>query len=165
MSVSEWHPPESYSQEAVQEILYLAISDKKDQGELSREQLWEIAAELEIDQDSLQAAERNWLNLRLEERKREQFNLFRREQFQQRFIRYIVVNSVFILFDILTLGMLSWSKFVLLVWSIVMALDAWKTFQTKGEAYEQAFQRWNIKNEIKASLAGLWNKFKRILET
>ena len=100
MSVSQWHPPESYSQEAVQEILYLAIADKEDQGELSREQLWEIAAELEIDQDSLQAAERNWLNHKLEERKREQFNCFRREQFKQRFIRYIVVNSVFVLFDI-----------------------------------------------------------------
>jgi hypothetical protein len=161
MSASEWQPPQSYNQEAVQEILYLAITRKSDQGELSREQLWEIAAELNIDGDSLQAAERDWLNHQLLERKRQEFDVYRREQFRQKVIRYFIVSAFLISFDLMVAGALTWSRFVLLVWGLVISLNAWKTFQTKGEAYEQAFQRWNLKNEMKESLTSLWKKIKK----
>lgn len=161
MSVSEWQPPQSYSQEAVQEILYLAITRKSDQGELSREQLWEIAAELNIDGDCLQAAERDWLNHQLLERKRQEFNIYRRERFRQKLIRYLIVGAFLVFLDLMAAGVLTWSRFVLLILGLVISLDAWKTWQTKGEAYEQAFQRWNLKNEMKESLTSLWNKIKK----
>ena len=162
MSASDWQStPQSYSQEAVQEILYLAMTRKSEQGELTREQLWEIAAELNIDNDSLVAAEQDWLSHQSLERKRSEFNRYRQEQFRQKFIRYLIVNGFFFTIDFLATGMLTWSRFILLIWGLVLVLDAWKTWQTQGEAYEQAFQRWNLKNEMKQSLASLWNRIKQ----
>lgn len=73
MSASEMQPQQTYSQEDVQNILQLAIAKKTDPGELSREQLWEIAAELDIDNESMQAAEREWLNSRFLDKKRQEF--------------------------------------------------------------------------------------------
>ncbi|CCQ67278.1 hypothetical protein CWATWH0402_3087 [Crocosphaera watsonii WH 0402] len=61
MSASEVQPPQSYRKEEVQEILHLAIARKTEVEELSRTQLWEIAAELDIDADVLQVAENDWL--------------------------------------------------------------------------------------------------------
>ena len=162
MSASDWQPtPLSYSQEAVQEILYLAITRKSDQGELSREQLWEIAAELNIDNDSLVAAEQDWLNHQSLARKHQEFNRYRQEQFRQKVIRYLIVNGFLVVIDLLAAGTLTWSRFILLIWGLVLALDAWKTWQTQGESYEQAFQRWNLKNEMKQSLTSLWNRMRK----
>ena len=161
MSDLDLQPPQSYSQEEVQQILYLAITRKADQGELSREQLWEIAAELDIDSESIQAAEEDWLNNRLLDRKRQEFDRYRRDQLKQKAIRYLIVNTFLVSLDLLTAGILSWSKFVLIIWGLGLSLETWKTFQTKGEVYEQAFQSWNLKNEVKQSLTSLWNKLKQ----
>jgi hypothetical protein len=160
MTASEFQPPQIYTQEDVQQILHLAITKKTDRGELSREQLWEIAAELEIDSESLQAAEQDWLNSRLLDKKRQEFDLYRRDLLKQKVTRYAIVNIFLVSLDFLSGGVLSWSLYILLIWGLGLSLDTWKTFQTKGEAYEQAFQRWNLKNEMRQTLASLWSKLK-----
>jgi hypothetical protein len=165
MSASELQPPQSYTQEDVQQILHLAIARKTDQGELSREQLWEIAAELEIDGESLQAAEQDWLNQRFLAKKRQEFHIYRRELLKQKAIRYLIVNGFLVTLDFISGGVLSWSLYILLLWGLGLSLDTWKTFQSKGEAYEQAFQKWNLKNEMKQTLATLWNKIKQAWQT
>lgn len=164
MSASDWQPlqpPSSYTQEEVQQILHLAIARRTEQGELSRQELWEIAAELEIDSESLQAAERDWLNGKWLQEKRQEFNRYRRQQLKQKAVRFLIANTFLVSLDLLTTGLLTWSKIVLLIWGLLLSLDAWKTFQTEGEAYEQAFQRWNLKNEMKQSFTTLWNKLKQ----
>jgi hypothetical protein len=165
MSASELQPPQSYTQEDVQQILHLAIARKTDQGELSREQLWEIATELEIDGESLQAAEQDWLNQRFLAEKRQEFDIYRRERLKQKAIRYLIVNGFLVTLDFLSGGVLSWSLYLLLIWGLGLSLDTWKTFQSKGEAYEQAFQKWNLKNEMKQTLTSLWNKIKKAWQT
>ena len=161
MSASELQPPQTYTQEDVQQILHLAIAKKTDQGELSREQLWEIAAELEIDSESLQLAEQDWLNNRFLDKKRQEFNLYRREILTQKTIRYAIVNAFLITLDFISGGALSWSIYIFLIWGLGLSLDTWKTLQTKGEAYESAFQKWNLKNEMKQSITSIWNWLKQ----
>ena len=161
MSASESQPPKSYSQEEIQQILQLAIARQTDKGELSREQLWEIAAELEIDRNCLQAAEYDWLNQKLLEQKRQAFDIYRREQFKQKTIKYLIVNAFLVTLNLIGAGTLSWSLYVLLGWGLLLSLDAWKTFQSKGEAYEQAFQSWNLKHEMKRSIESLWDRLKK----
>lgn len=151
----------TYRQEEVQQILQLAITRKTDQDELSRDQLWEIAAELDIDGELLQSAERDWLKQRQIIQKKREFNDYRREMLKYRVARYGIVNGFLIVLNVLSSGTLSWSMYILLLWGIKLSLDTWRTFQTQGEAYEQAFQRWNIKNEMKQSLVGLWDKIKQ----
>ncbi|BBA79861.1 hypothetical protein RGRSB_1427 [cyanobacterium endosymbiont of Rhopalodia gibberula] len=161
MSTSNVQPPESYSQNDVQEILHLAITRTADGSELSRTQLWEIATELDIDPDSLRSAERDWLNSKIVERKRQEFDCYRREQLKQKAVRYAIINGFFLIINFLSSGTLSWSLYALLLLGLPLSLDTWKTFQTEGEAYEQAFQRWSLKKQMKESLSGLWDKLKK----
>ncbi|NES80086.1 MAG: 2TM domain-containing protein [Moorea sp. SIO2B7] len=165
MSASQIQHPQSYSQEEIQQILHLAIARKSDHGELSREQLWEIAAELEIDKDAIQAAEQDWLKGRVMEQKRHAFNLYRRDRLQQKAIKYLIVNGFLISINFLGAGTISWSLYVLLFWGLGLALESWKTFQSKGEAYEKAFQSWNLKHEMKRSMESLWDKLQKAWQT
>jgi len=164
MSASEVPPPQFYSQEDVQQILHLAIARRTEGGELSREQLWEIAAELEIEPQDIQAAEQDWLTHKKFDQKRQEFDRYRRERLKQKLIKYLIVNAFLVVLDLLTAGMLSWSKWVLILWGLGLTLETWRTFQSRGEAYEQAFQHWNFKNEMKQSMASLWGKIKQFLQ-
>ncbi|YAI82523.1 MAG: 2TM domain-containing protein [cyanobacterium endosymbiont of Rhopalodia sterrenbergii] len=161
MSTSNVQPPESYSQNDVQEILHLALTRTADGSELSRTQLWEIATELDIDPDSLKSAERDWLNSKIIERKRQEFDCYRREKLKQKAIRYAMINGFFLMINFLSSRTLSWSLYILLLLGLPLSLDTWKVFQTEGEAYDQAFQRWSLKKQMKESLSGLWDKLKK----
>ena len=161
MSTSNVQPPESYSQDDVQEILHLAIARTTDTSELSRTQLWEIATELDIDTDSLISAEHDWLNGKIIERKRQEFDYYRQEQLKQKAARYVIINGSLLMINFLSSRTLSWSLYTLLILGLPLSLDTWKSFQTEGEAYEQAFQRWSLKKQMKESFSGLWDKLKK----
>ncbi|XLQ12015.1 MAG: 2TM domain-containing protein [cyanobacterium endosymbiont of Epithemia adnata isolate EadnSB Bon19] len=161
MSTSNVQPPESYSQNDVQEILYLAITRTADGSKLSRTQLWEIATELDIDPDSLRSAEHDWLTNKKMERKRHEFDYYRQEQLKQKAVRYAIINGFFFMINFFSSGTLSWSLYIFLLLGLSLSLDTYKVFQTEGEAYEQAFQRWSLKKQMKESLSGLWDKLKK----
>lgn len=140
-----------YSQEDVQQILQLAIARQADEKnkEFSYEQLCEIAAELEISPSALQQAEREWLVQQGEMQQRLAFNTYRRGKFKRGLGKYAIVNSVLLLVDLLSGGSLSWSLYVVLFWGLAVGLDGWKAYQTEGEDYEAAFQRWYRKHQVK----------------
>jgi hypothetical protein len=161
MPDSELQTPEFYSQEDVQQILNLAIARKTDQGELTKSQLGEIAAELDIHKASLQAAELEWLTQKKLDQKRLEFNRYRQEKLKQKTIRYLIINIFLITLNFISSHTLSWSIYVLLILGLPLVLNSWKTWQTTGEAYEEAFQRWNLKNEMKESFLSLWDIIKR----
>jgi hypothetical protein len=165
MSASELQHPQFYSQEDVQRILNLAIVRKTDTGELSREQLWEIAAELDIDSESLKAAELDWLNQKALDQKRLEFDRYQKINLKHKVVRYVIANSFLISLNLITAHNLTWAIWILLLWGTKLSLDTWNTFYTQGEAYEKAFQGWIIKNEMKQSIATLWDKFKRFWQS
>ncbi|MDJ0620727.1 MAG: 2TM domain-containing protein [Calothrix sp. MO_192.B10] len=150
-----------YSQEDVRQILQLAIArqaEDTDQ-EFSYQQLLEIAAELNIPPESLQIAEREWVDKRGEIQKREEFNSYRLGRFKKRLGNYAIVNILLLVVDLIGGGGLSWSLYVLLIWGIGVGLDAWNSLQTQGEDYEKAFQKWHRQHQIKRSFNNLINKF------
>ena len=53
-----------YASEEAQQILQIAIAKETEGGELTRTQLMEIAAELNIAPETLMSAEREWLDLK-----------------------------------------------------------------------------------------------------
>ncbi|MBW4562126.1 MAG: 2TM domain-containing protein [Mojavia pulchra JT2-VF2] len=144
----------SYSQEDVQQILNLAIARHAGdtEREFSYDQLLEIAAELNIPADSLQLAECDWRSQQSEVQRRQVFNNYRRGRLKKRLGNYAVVNAFFILVDLIGGGGLGWSLYILLFCGLTVGLDIWNTFQTKGEEYEMAFQRWNRKHQIKQTI-------------
>ena len=150
--------PDSYSQEDIQQILQLAIATHHTEEELSRQQLWEIASELDIDNATIQTAERNWLEKKAIDRQRQAFNLYRRERFKQKLTKYAIVNIFLVSFNFVAAGTLTWSLYVLLFWGLGVALNGWRAYQSKGEEYERAFQRWSFQNEVKQTVATVWTR-------
>ncbi|MCU0566401.1 MAG: 2TM domain-containing protein [Oculatellaceae cyanobacterium Prado106] len=149
---------EIYRQEDAQQILQLAIARQAEAGELSRTQLFEIAAELNISPADIQAAEQEWLTYRGELQERQDYNRCRRDKFQQGFVKYLIVNGFLVAIDLLTGGGISWSLYVILGWGLGVALDAWKSYRTEGEAYEAGFQRWRQTRQLKKSLNTFVNR-------
>lgn len=157
--------PESYSTEDIQQILQVAIARRENKDELSREQLWEIASELDIDRAAIQNAERDWLEQKEIALKRQDFNLYRRQRFQQKLTKYLIINTFFVSFNLLVAGVLSWSLYIMLFWGLALALNGWKAYQTQGEDYERAFQRWSFQNEVRQTFVTLWDKLQKSWQT
>lgn len=163
--MTTFHPNSlrSYSQDDVQQILQLAIArqvDNNDQ-EFSYQQIVEIATELQISPDILQQAERDWLGKQNEVEQRQAFNLYRQSKFKKRLGNYAIINVFFLAMDSIG-GGLSWSLYILLGCGLAISLDIWNTFQTKGEDYEIAFQRWNRNHQIKQTINTVLNRWFKI---
>ncbi len=159
MTVSDRKITQTYHQEDIQQILQIAIAHQAYQGEFTRDQLLEIAAELEISPQSVQLAEQEWLALQTDIQKRMDFNKFRRRRLQKRLGRYGITNSFLVLLNIVSSGELSWSLYILLFWGLFLGLDVWNNFHSQGEEYEIAFQKWYRQRQIKQSLNTWLDKF------
>lgn len=147
MSISK-----SYTQEEIQEILQLATARQFNQGDFSREQLKEIAAELAISPESLAAAEQEWLRQKPIQQKRHLFDLYRQQKVKAKVSRYLVVNGFFLALNQLSSGHLSWSLYILLFWGLGLALYVVNDFFLQGEAYEQALSKWEFGQDLKRSI-------------
>jgi hypothetical protein len=151
---------DTYQQEDAQQILHLAIARQAEAGELSRVQLFEIAAELNISSADLQAAEQEWLAQRGESVERTEFDQVRRRKFQHHLVKYLIINGFFVVIDLMiTGGSLTWSRYIALLWGMGLALDAWKTYHSGSEGYETAFQQWRQKRRLKRSVNNLINRW------
>ncbi len=156
--------PDSYSQEDLQQILNIAIARHHTDEQLSRQQLWEIASELDISNDIIQAAEKDWLEQKLVDRQRHAFNLCRRQKFKQKLTKFAIVNIFLVSLNVIAAGSLSWSLYILLFWGLGIALNGWKAYQTQGEEYERAFQRWSFQNEVKQTVSTVWTRLQKTLQ-
>ena len=152
---------DSYSQEDIQQILQLAIASRHTDEELTRQQLWEIASELDIESSTIQAAERDWLAQKAINSQRQNFDLYRRQRFREKLTKYAIVNTFLVSFNFVVAGTLSWSLYILLFWGLSVALSGWKAYLSRGEEYEKAFQRWNFQNEVKQTVATVWTKLQQ----
>ncbi len=153
----------SYTQDDVQQILQLAISHQVNDNnqEFSYQQILEIAKELQISPDNVQQAERDWLVKQSEVEQRQAFNFYRRSKFKKRLGNYAIINIFFLAMDSLN-GGISWSLYILVASALAISLDIWNSFQTKGEDYEIAFQRWNRNHQIKQTINTVLNKWFKV---
>ncbi|MBD2314287.1 2TM domain-containing protein [Desertifilum sp. FACHB-1129] len=157
------YPPtaNTYRQEDIQQILQIAIARQVNDDEFTREQLAEIAAELEITPETLLAAEQDWMTRKGELAQRQQFNLCRQRQFQRKLSKYAIVNTFLVLINIVSAGALTWSLYVLLFWGLGLAMNAWKVYRPSEEEYEQAFQIWMRKHQLKQTVSVVWDRLNR----
>lgn len=165
MSVFETRISRSYNQEDIQHILNLAIARQSKGGEFSREELVEIAVEIGISTESLLAAEQEWLLQQEERQKHCQFNLYRRSQLKRRFGKFLIVNSFLMALNLLSVGQLSWSLYIVLFWGLWLGLSAWNTFQLQGEEYERAFQKWHRKHQLTQAVTTIYTRINNWLKT
>jgi hypothetical protein len=162
MVMSKLQPPDFYNPEEIQQILHLAIANSSEPRELSRQQLWEIAAELDIDRQLVQQAEKTWLDLQTINQKKQEFNIYRQRKLKNKAVRYLIVNVFLVSVNILSGGFFSWLYYLSLGWGLLLSLETWRTMQSSGDDYERDFQNWQLKNGVKRSLNGIWILLKKI---
>ena len=159
---SAYQQDAAYQQDEVHQILEFAIARQADAGELSREQVFEIADELGISRENLLAAEQDWWLQKQENRERQSFNLHRREKWRKKVIQYLLANSFLVMLDLMLAGgalsWSSWSLYIVVFWGFSLALDSWRYYQTTGEDYERSFSRWRRKRQLKHSMNRLVDK-------
>lgn len=153
-----------YAAEDAQRILQLAIAQEADAGELSQQQLLEIAEELHISPAALAAAESEWQLLKNRAEEHRLFHTQRLQRLRSRAVRYGLICSFLIALDLLTgsgLGFsrLSFSPYIVLFCGLGLSLRAWRTFQTSGERYEKDLARWRRTRHVRQSLDSLVTRF------
>jgi len=156
--------PTTYSQDEIQQILHLAIARQSSDDEFTSQQLTEIASELGIGTDTVRLAERDWLVQQREQQRRQEFNRHRRANLRRRSGKLAILNGFLVALDGLTSGGLGWSLYVLLVCGLVVALEAWKTFQQDGEEYERQLQRWEHARQLRQSARLAWRRVQGFLQ-
>ncbi|MGF1488237.1 MAG: 2TM domain-containing protein [Prochloraceae cyanobacterium] len=166
MSGFELQRPESYTQEDVQQILQLALANKNPNSEeLSRTELLQMAEDLDIQGECLEAAEKAWLVRKSNDLQRVAFDIYRKDRLKEKAIGFGIVNTFLISLNLVSAGTVSWALYIFLIWGLKLSLDTWKTFQSKGEGYERAFQSWKFKQEMKTSVGNIWEKVKQGWQT
>jgi hypothetical protein len=157
----------SYSQEDVQQILQLAIARQSDdqEKEFSFEQILEIAAELEISPEALNIAEQDWVDQKSDLQQRKAFDSYRSLKFNKRLGNYAIFNGFLLLLNLISSGGISWALYIVLVSGLFIGLDGWNSFQSKGEEYERAFQKWNRKHQMKKTFNTVVNKLFKSLQS
>ncbi len=153
-----------YRMEDAQRILQLAIAQETESGELSRQQLLEIAEELNISPAALQTAEQEW---QIMKGQAEDHRLFQRQRWQRlhnQLMRYGIIISFLVIMDFLTpggtfLGHLGFSLYVALFWGLGLSLQTWRTMQTSGERYERDLNKWRRKRSMQKTINGVVNRF------
>jgi hypothetical protein len=138
-----------YSQEAVQQILNIAIAQHAYEGEFSRAQLLEIADDLAIPAAIIHQAEQAWMVSNDENQKREVFNQYRQSKLTKHLGCSTVFSTFFVLINTLTGWGTPWSLYIVLCFCVPLGLNAWNVFMVRGDAYERAFQNWHRKHKVR----------------
>ncbi len=142
---------DTYAAEEAQAILQIAIARHTEEGELSRPQLLEIAAELGISAKLIAEAEREWRLQQSEKLDRQAFNEFRQHRFQSHLLRFAITNTVFMTLNFMASDTLSWSLYILVLWGAGLGWHAWHTFYPNDHRYHDEFEKWRRRQQLKRS--------------
>ncbi|MEB3231046.1 MAG: 2TM domain-containing protein [Leptolyngbyaceae bacterium] len=155
--------PETYNEEAIQQILKLAMSRQGQAVDLTRSQLLDIADELGISEDNLAAAEQDWDIQCQEQADRLAFEAYRHLQLQQGIVWCLVINTALVTTNIVSNHTVTWAVYPVLIWGCVLALQAWRVYQDGGEEYDRAFRRWKLGQQIGESFKAITAQLNKTL--
>lgn len=150
------HPGEVlYLAEEAQQILSLAIAREVESGELSRQQLLEIAEELGISAQTLAIAEAEWQLQKQDRSDKQIFDHQRRQRFHHGLARFLIVGGFLIVFDWLAGGSLTWLLYLVLgPWALHLTWRGWCIYRPNEYAYSQDFQRWRRRQQVGRAVKG-----------
>jgi hypothetical protein len=148
---------DTYSEEQVDQILRYALARKTNGQALTRQQVYEIASEMNISETDFLASVQEWQSQQLVCKELAEFDKYKKKSFQSNVLKYAIVNSFLVALNLLTSGKIGWAVYPLLFWGLGVALDAWVTYQPESEEYEKKFQKWLRKrkqNKLAAQITG-----------
>jgi len=117
----------TYNSQEMQQILEVAFK-RKQQGEFTREQIIEIASELGVSSESLQAAEQEWLKKEVELKKEQMSNSQKRKEFKSHLFTFIGVNGFLVLLNLVVSPAYFWAIYPILGWGLGLLLHGMKVY-------------------------------------
>ncbi len=154
-----------YPAEDAQQILSIAIARYTQSGELSRAQLLDIAAELGITPDTLLAAEQEWDLKKDEIADQRIFDRQRKSRFHHDLGKFLIFGSFALIFQLVTGGWL-WNWILYLTfgpWALELIWNGWRIYRPNEYSYNQEFQRWRRKKQLKQVVGGAARRLWRSL--
>ena len=117
----------TYNSEEMQQILEVAFR-RKQQGEYTREQIIEIASELGVSSESLQAAEQEWLKNNVEVKKEQMSNSQQRKDFKSHLFAFLAINGFLVLLNLVVSPGYFWAIYPILGWGLGLLLHGIKVY-------------------------------------
>lgn len=147
-----------YTEEAAKRILQQALDlqMREQDTSFSRDQLTEMALELGISPETLQAAEQQWLReqegreeLEAEQAEIQAFLRDRRQNYKAHLVTYASVNLFLFIINVMGgMGGGLWFIYPLLGWGIGIAMHTWYVNQTEGENFERELEQWRSQRRL-----------------
>jgi hypothetical protein len=117
----------TYNAEEMQQILEVAFRQKQ-KGEYTREQIIEIASELGVSSESLQAAEQEWLKNNVEVKKEQMSNSQQRKDFKSHLFAFLAINGFLVLLNLVVNPGYFWAIYPILGWGLGLLLHGIKVY-------------------------------------
>lgn len=134
------HEQTRYTPEQVKLILEHALERRQGQGDgITHKDLLETARELEIDDQSLEDAIREYEETWALQDARERWKKRRKQKFFEHLRSYLVINAFLVALDMIFTGG-TWFFWPLLGWGLGLALDAMEAFNPKEKDIEKGAQ-------------------------
>lgn len=121
----------TYNSEEMQQILEVAFK-RKQQGEYTREQIIEIASELGVSSESLQAAEQEWLKNDVEVKKEKMSHTQQRKEFKSHLFAFMAINGFLVLLNLVVSPGYFWAIYPILGWSLGLLLHGIKVYTSNS---------------------------------
>ncbi|MTJ50407.1 2TM domain-containing protein [Dolichospermum sp. UHCC 0259] len=117
----------TYNSEEMQQILEVAFRQKQ-KGEYTREQIIEIASELGVSLESLQAAEQKWLKNNVEVKKEQMSNSQQRKGFKSHLFTFLAINGFLVILNLVVSPGYFWAIYPMLGWGLGLLLHGMKVY-------------------------------------
>ncbi len=134
------------SDEDVDEVLKIALRNQGRCDPELRERLLATAAELGISERELAEAEEEHARRKSERTEFIEFKQRQVREFREHFFVYIVINTLLVGINFVTVGTVSWAIWPILGWGIGLAFHAWGSLNTGSESFQEEFASWRRKS-------------------
>ena len=134
-----------YEEEEAEQILRLAASLTLPASAMSRERLLATAAELGIEPEAVEMAERQLAAQGAELADRAEFDALQRRDFYGHLLSYVLVNMFLVVINLVTVPSYFWAIWPILGWGLGLAFHGVETFFRNSESYRKEFEKWQSK--------------------
>ncbi len=155
---------DTYSEEQVDQILRYALAKRTNGQNLTKQQIFEIASDMGVSEADFLVSVQEWQAKQSIRQEQVEFDKYKKKSFKASLLKYAIVNSFFVAFNLLTSGGLGWAIYPLIFWGLAVALDAWVTYQPESEEYTKQFQKWLNKQKRDQLTAQITGKLTTSLE-
>ncbi|MCH8275021.1 MAG: 2TM domain-containing protein [Armatimonadetes bacterium] len=133
---------QTYEEGDVEEILKRAVAIDATRGRSGRDSMIRAAGELGISEETVVAAERQWMKEKAKREEMREFIAHQRNDFWGHLACYVGVNTLLLAFNFAQSGRITWAIWPLLGWGLGIFFHMLSAFDTKGKEFRKEFQDW-----------------------